>query len=150
MCIFRITIVTFLLCLTSELEFILSVNFWFSEFSVCRLWTGQRTGTKPCSSRSIRFIKQVSLFRVTQKSVNLLVWCHFNGMFWSELVRHAHVCICRWVCWFFLNQICWRSPKPELIKWGGTERSVQQIHVVLGNLLYFCWLNTLRTRLVCS
>lgn len=71
-------------------------------------------------------------------------------MFWSELVRHAHIFICGWVRWFFLNQICWRGPKPKLIRWGKTERSVQQIHVVLGNLLYFCWLDTLSTRLVCS
>lgn len=43
-------------------------------FSVCRQWIGQRTGTKPCSSRSIRFIKQVSLCQMTQKSVNLLLF----------------------------------------------------------------------------
>lgn len=102
--------------------FILSVNLWLFEFSVCRLWTGQRTGTKPCSSRSIRFTKQVSLFQVTQNSINLLIRCYFNWMFWSELVRHAHVCICGWVSWFLLNQICWRSPNPELIRRENWEK----------------------------
>lgn len=43
-------------------------------FSVCRQWIGQRTGTKPCSSRSIRFIKQVSLCQMTQNSINLLLF----------------------------------------------------------------------------
>lgn len=114
-------------------------DFW--SFSVCRQWTGLRTGTKPCSSRSTRFIKQVSLLQVQHTSVNLPVWCYFNGVFRSELARRAHVCICGWVCWFLLNQICWSSWKAELIRWGRAERSLQQMHVVLGNLLYFCWLD---------
>lgn len=61
--------------------------------SVCRRWIGQRIGTKPCSSRSIRFIKQVSPSAVTHSSMNpplfdvILMGC--SGQSWSGM--HAFV-----------------------------------------------------------